>query len=620
MTRTNLMPHPSSETALSLWVPQDSSCTGAFSSTLAYVGSQSLAITKDGTTGNTAITYGIHALTGVPDAQAIPVTAGQTYTFSYWGRTATASITSRINLFWATDTDLISTSGGGNVVLATNTWTRRSVTAVAPVGATKVGLHVGMNAMAAGAIVYIDAILLEKSDTLGNYFDGDTADTADSTYAWTGTFHESTSTELVTRGTGRINPIKNPSFETDLTGYTSQQSTTQTRDTGEFVYGTASLKCVVTGAARIAVYGATGGAVGNADAIAVTPGELVTFSAYVKPNNSALLRVIISWFNSSGTWMANADGTLAAQTADVWSRLAVTGVAPAGAAKYGVCLYSNNATTVYTDGWLAEKSPIADVYFDGDTTDAAYIHSWTGTAHASTSRAVAAGVRTNLLTNPSSETGSAGWDTMTAATRQSTIPANVYAGMYRWGFIASGAEKTSKVPATAGLAYTASAWMARTQNPAQSGAVSVHFFDGGGTELDAPTTTLTSFTTRDVLERRASTRIAPTGTTQAAVWTHGDGANVSFDAVMLEESAYLDSYFDGSTKSNTFTHAWTGTAHASSSTQTAGAPTDGTLVTVKNRESGLWVARTSVPRARVAGVWKVGNPKRWNGSAWVDLA
>jgi hypothetical protein len=42
-------------------------------------------------------------------------------------------------------------------------------------------------------------------------------------------------------------------------------------------------------------------------------------------------------------------------------------------------------------------------------------------------------------------------------------------------------------------------------------------------------------------------------------------------------------------------------------------------VQIKQRESGAWVTRTAVPKVRVGGAWVVKRPKRWNGSAWVNL-
>lgn len=423
----------------------------------------------------------------------------------------------------------------------------------------------------------------------------------------------------------RINQIKNPSFETDLTGYTSQSLTTRTRDTTEFLYGTASLKCVVTGATRCAVYGATGAAAANADSIPLASGTyasasgthraMVTFSCYVKETTTAFaVRARIHWFNAAGAWISDSDQTLTTPTINVWTRFSVTGQPPSSAASYGVVLYSNGTGTLYTDGWLAEESPIADVYFDGDTTDAAYTHAWSGPVHASTSTAVASGVRTNLVPNPSLETNASSWTASGTINRGTGWPymyaGAVYMSSVDWAF-------SAKQPATAGLPYTGSAYLNRGGG-ARNAAVSVRFYSVADVELEPPTVTQTAILTQSEHQRFASRRIAPTGTAHVALRLDA-GTLLSADAFLLEQSEYLDSYFDGDTKATTTTQAWTGAAHASTSTQTAGAPADGTLVTVKHYEAGAWVSRPAVPRACVAGVWTLGNPKRWDGSAWIAV-
>lgn len=417
----------------------------------------------------------------------------------------------------------------------------------------------------------------------------------------------------------RTNQIKNPSFETDLTGYTSQANTTQTRDTTEFLYGAASLKCVIGMAARCAVYGATGAAAGNADSIPVHSSRpMITFSCYVKETGTAFqVRAKIHWFNAAGTWLSDSDQALVTPTLDTWTRLSITGQPPASAKSYGVALYANSAGTLYTDGWLAEESPIADVYFDGDTADAAYVHAWSGTAHASTSTAVASGVRTNLVPNPSLETNVSLWTGDSSVGRTSTWPYSfdIHGGIYAMNGVSY--AESPKQPATEGLSYTGSAYFNRS-SAARNAAVSVRFYDAADAELEAPTVTQTAILTENVDQRFASQRTAPTGTTQVAVRVHSNSM-VACDAVLLEQSAYLDSYFDGATKTATTTHAWTGTAHASTSTETPGAPADGTLVTVKRYDGASWVSQSAVPRAYVGGYYVVGNPKRWDGAAWVEL-
>lgn len=42
-------------------------------------------------------------------------------------------------------------------------------------------------------------------------------------------------------------------------------------------------------------------------------------------------------------------------------------------------------------------------------------------------------------------------------------------------------------------------------------------------------------------------------------------------------------------------------------------------VSFKSRESEVWVPRTAVPKVRQSGAWVNAQPKRWTGTAWVDL-
>lgn len=418
----------------------------------------------------------------------------------------------------------------------------------------------------------------------------------------------------------RTNLIKNPSFEVDTTGYWSGA-----RVTTEAYVGSASLQ-LTAGAlnTRLTGYGANSNATANADAIPVSPNEVITFSAFVKAASSPgpSIRLKIHWFNASGAWISDSDSA-AVTIGTTWTRLSITGLAPTNAAKFGVVIFDwfgGTGGTIYTDGWLAEKSPFADTYFDGSTTGVAnYTHAWTGTAHASSSTATSTGTRTNLLPNPSFETNTTGWNLVsTGSVGSSTATSGnpfAYSGT-KYGS-GSGPWISDKLPATAGLAYTASAWWSRAAG-ARNGGVFLHFYDAANVELSPPTTSEAAINQADVPQRFASGRIAPAGTTQVAVRLQATSIT-AVDAVLLEQSPYLDTYFDGSTVATTYTHAWTGTAHASTSTQVPGAPTGGTLVTVKSRESGAWVSRPAVPRYRSNGVWKIGNPKRWNGTAWVDL-
>lgn len=135
--------------------------------------------------------------------------------------------------------------------------------------------------------------------------------------------------------------------------------------------------------------------------------------------------------------------------------------------------------------------------------------------------------------------------------------------------------ESTKVAATAGLVYTGSGYFTRVGS--RTAATSVHFYDASNAELSAPTITLTNVANANVPERRSSTRTAPAGTTQVALRMTANGA-IAMDGMLLEQSSTLGAYFDGSTTQTGYTYAWTGTAHASSSTET--------LVTLNSALSG----------------------------------
>jgi hypothetical protein len=194
--------------------------------------------------------------------------------------------------------------------------------------------------------------------------------------------------QIVLGGT-RTNLVKNPSFETDLTGWEYQGTGSQ--DTTEFSNGAASLKVIYSyvGTARAASYGATPPGIAtpsaNADSIPVAVGQRVTLSANVKVASGTTNHLVkIHWFNSSGTWLSDSQGTNTAMSTS-WTRLSVTGVAPTNATHFGVAVQRAGSATTYVDGVLAEITDALLPYFDGSSTNSSYDYAWTGTAHASTS-------------------------------------------------------------------------------------------------------------------------------------------------------------------------------------------------------------------------------------------
>lgn len=132
---------------------------------------------------------------------------------------------------------------------------------------------------------------------------------------------------------------------------------------------------------------------------------------------------------------------------------------------------------------------------------------------------------------------------------------------------------SDKVAAVAGSTYTGSGYFLRNTLIMRSAAVSIHFYNSSDVELSAPSVTTTEVVGENVWERKSTSRLAPAGTAKVSlkITTTTTNGALKYDAFLLEESATLGDYFDGSTVKAGFTYAWTGTPHASQSTEQAAA-------------------------------------------------
>lgn len=128
----------------------------------------------------------------------IPVTAGNTYTASYYYTPNTIDGTVQVEIYWYdSSNNFISNSIGTALVVLFGTWGRPYVTGVAPAGASYARLvlvyYIGGN----DRLGFIDAVLMEEGSALLPYFDGSTTDTLTEIYSWTGTPNLSISQQAV---------------------------------------------------------------------------------------------------------------------------------------------------------------------------------------------------------------------------------------------------------------------------------------------------------------------------------------------------------------------------------------------------------------------------------------
>lgn len=177
----------------------------------------------------------------------------------------------------------------------------------------------------------------------------------------------------------------------------------------------------------------------------------------------------------------------------------------------------------------------------------------------------AAGARTNLVTNPSFETNATGWAALGAGVTATRVTTDSYEGTASLEVVTPGTVAEEGVQLspdltapTVGEVFTASAYVK---------------FPAGKTIRAYLTETGVAFTTADVVATGRWQRISVTRTMVGGgtgldfrIFEPTQTAAITFhvDAVLVEESATLGVYFDG-----TSTGAWTGAAHASTSTKSS---------------------------------------------------
>jgi hypothetical protein len=179
-----------------------------------------------------------------------------------------------------------------------------------------------------------------------------------------------------------LNQCANPSFETDISGWTSAQ--TIVRDTSQYFIGTASLKATYTSTADRVVSRFAG----NADTVhSYGP----TFSVYVRHDAAAAKNMHVSFYYVDASNVPVSGGTTVGSTVSVlpntWTRLYV--LTPTNAALYNRIEVTGTSfastENMWIDAALLEDAPVANPYFDGSTASALpTYYTWSGTANLST--------------------------------------------------------------------------------------------------------------------------------------------------------------------------------------------------------------------------------------------
>lgn len=426
--------------------------------------------------------------TGFDSGDRIPVTAGQTYTGSGWLRPSVGDKFGVATMYWFDAAGAqISRPSGATVALAADIWTRVSITIAAPANAVTGMLVVDIVALgalwAANDTLDMSGPLLEQSPLLGTYFDGSA-------------------------------PIKNlvgnPDLATDLSGWISGVPLSRVFENGKWwaVAATGTYTYVDVPLAVGGYYATSIRVSGPAGAI---------FSTAATDN-------IYGGFAFANTYTIPASGEIVVtEQSSNYSR----GLG----GNFGI---SNNSgvplkvTEAYCEMVNGTGQSVTSPYYKGQGD---FSYAWSGTANASTSVQQAAYVpainsHNNATLYQSSIASHRGGKSL--AVRQPSP-------------IDGGAFVVTTV--TAGVTYTASAWVYRAANESPDIYFSVYignvaFAGSGGAAIKIPANTWTRIS--------ATATATSTGAGSFYVATGYAGAHTFLvDDFLVEASSVMGEYFDG---------------------------------------------------------------------------
>lgn len=317
--------------------------------------------------------------------------------------------------------------------------------------------------------------------------------------------------------------------------------------------------------------------------IPVSPALPYTFSIYGQASSTARTATLtIKWYDRFGTLISTSSaGTGVSITSTGWSRVKVTATSPALAA-FAVPVISLASTTLseifYFDAGQFEQASDATAFEEARILKINFLAS-----------------RINEITNPNFQ-GTTGWSGLNASLVSSSAvpgaPAKVGQSLIvRPG---SGAPVTVKseniISITGGATHTFSVYadyFNEGADPTVSDAVFavVRWYNSSDVLLQTDTGTLIAHSGTSGWVRPSVTSTAPATATYAVAsigwYPSSTGVSLVLDEALFEQSAFVNSYFDGNTGVASLTDLfWEGTANASKSQYYRNrATTEGRLLT-----------------------------------------
>ena len=520
--RTNFVTNPSFEVDTTGWSVIGTGATIIRSTVDKYVGSASLNFSAASDVNNIA-------------RITVAVPPSQTYTASAWvkgeaGKEYRIILSEFSNVGGLTDTTFPDTT------VATGEWERIKVTAPT-FAANAAEARIGIQNISSGPHnIYIDAVMIEASPTMRDYFDGSTTDALGWDYGWSGTANASTSTAKASVVTVNTNLITNPSFEVDTAGWVTSGGT-MSRVTTQSYSGSASLSIVASSPDSGA----------GINLIPVSSSTNYTFSAWVKGEVGKNVYLRIREFTSEDSLVGQTNGTPVVCNGS-WQRVSVTRSFGATGTVAHVFIYNGDASashTFFADAVQLEAASAASNYFDGSTAASSdFTYAWIGTANASTSIQ-------RLVSLPNWVAAGTGNRTVGYATSQSYLGSSSMAIICGGDQTLQGAYTPlgNRPTVTPNMTYTASAWVKGEAGKTMRIELG-SFIAGASVPIGSARTVGTTVTATGNWQRLSVTKLMEPTAVEADIVIRNVAAvahTLYVDAVMIEAASVVQDYVEGST-------------------------------------------------------------------------